>query len=54
MGLAPSEVLDMTLPDYEAAVLHYAKSQGSDDDEDGLSGDEFDEMLVGIAGATAH
>lgn len=48
MGLSPTEVLDMPLHDYEAAVHHFAKSQGGEDDGEALSGDEFDEMLAGL------
>lgn len=49
MGLSPDEVLDMSMHDYEAALHHFAKAQGADDDEPALEDDEFDEMMVGLA-----
>lgn len=49
MGMSPAEVLDLPLCDYQASVHHYAKAQGGEE-ESGLSGDEFDEMLVGLEG----
>lgn len=49
MGLGASEVLAMPLHDYQAALHHYAKAQGGDDDADALGEEDFDEMLVSLA-----
>lgn len=52
MGMSPSEVLALPFHDYQAALHHYNKAQaGSDSDDAPLGGDDFDEMLVGLAGA---
>lgn len=50
MGLSPQDVLDLPLHDYEAAVHHFARSQGGPDEGEALSDDDFDEMMVGLAG----
>lgn len=55
MGIAPSEALAMTLHDYQAAVFHFARAQGGeDDDETPLSEGDFDEMLFGVESAGLH
>lgn len=49
MGISPAEALDMSLYDYQAAVHGYNRGQGGDGDEGpALTGEEFDEMLVGL------
>ncbi|EHJ62829.1 hypothetical protein [Novosphingobium pentaromativorans] len=55
MGIAPSEVLSMSLYDYQAALHHWAKAQGSDDDEvEALTPEEFDELLITAASQGVH
>lgn len=49
MGLSPDEVLDMEMPDYDAAIYHFAKAQDADEDASALDEAEFDEMMVGMA-----
>lgn len=42
----------MPLYDYQAAIHHFNVAQGSDEEagEEQLSADDFDEMLVSMAG----
>lgn len=52
MGLSADQVLAMPLYDYQAAIHHFNVAQGADEesDQEQLSEDDFDEMLVGMAG----
>lgn len=52
MGIPPSEVLAMSLHDYQAAIHHWSK--GSEEEAETLSGDDFDEMMIAMASMEVH
>lgn len=54
MGIAPSEALGMSLHDYQAAVYHFAKAQGGDEDDEALSEKDFDDMLADMSSVGLH
>lgn len=55
MGISPTEVLAMPLHDYQAALFHFARAQGSDDDDPTPLGDgEYDDMVNALSSAGLH
>lgn len=54
MGLPPSEVMAMPLHDYQAALHFWNKAHSSEDDDEPLTADEFDDMLAGMNSAGVH
>lgn len=51
MGLTPEQTLAMPLHDYQAAVFHFNKANAAEEDgNDPLSEEDFDEMMIAMAG----
>ncbi|KEZ17157.1 hypothetical protein CP98_03655 [Sphingobium yanoikuyae] len=48
MGLSVSEVMGMTLHDYQAAIYHFNLQNAPEQEMPALDADEFDDMLLGL------